>query len=133
MSIFKQNKRKMKSSRKMATAPVASAVSGSTLSTQPIQKVVSHNKAFPVQKVSRTQMVNVINNTKGRFFTATHIDTNGQPRTMNAIKSNRPATELGYITVWSVQDKGYRNINPQTLTDVSFGRVHYKANRKPRA
>lgn len=112
----------LKAQATIAPAPVAAP-----------RKAVSHNKAFPVQKVSRTAMVNVINNTKGRFFTATHIDQDGQPRTMNAIKSKSPATALGYITVYSLQDKGYRNINPQTLTDVSFGRVHYKANRKPAA
>lgn len=95
-------------------------------------KAVTHNKKFPIVKASRTEMVNVINSTKGRFFTTTHIDKDGQPRTMNAIKSNKPASELGYILVWSVQDKGYRNLNPQTLTDVSFKGTHYVAKSKPR-
>ena len=96
-------------------------------------KAVSHNRKFPVVKASRTEMVNVINSTKGRFFTTTHIDKDGQARTMNVIKSNRPATELGYILVYSLQDKGYRNLNPQTLTDVTFRGTHYTAKQKPRA
>lgn len=116
----------------MKTAVVSAPVVNAT-STVAQPKAIVHNKAFPVSKVSRTKMVQVINETKGRFFTVTHIDKDGQARTMNAIKKNTPATELGYITVYSVQDKGYRNINPQTLTDLSFGRVHYKANRKPQA
>jgi hypothetical protein len=106
--------------------------SSATTTTTTAPKAVSHNKKFPVVKASRTEMVNVINSTKGRFFTSTHIDKDGNSRTMNAIKSNKPATELGYITVWSVQDKGYRNLNPQTLTDVSFGGTHYVAKSKPR-
>jgi hypothetical protein len=95
-------------------------------------KVVCHNKKFPVVKASRTEMVNVINSTKGRFFTTTHIDKEGQARTMNVIKSNKPASELGYILVYSLQDKGYRNLNPQTLTDVTFRGTHYTAKQKPR-
>jgi len=95
-------------------------------------KAIVHNRKFPVVKASRTEMVNVINSTKGRFFTSTHIDKDGSPRTMNAIKSNKPASELGYILVYSLQDKGYRNLNPQTLTDVSFKGTHYTAKVKPR-
>lgn len=121
----------MRKQKSIQNVAIATNVVGSTTTTAP--KAIVHNKAFPVQKVSRTKMVQVINETKGRFFTVTHVDKDGNLRTMNAIKSNRPASELGYITVWSVQDKGYRNVNPQTLTDLSFGRVHYKANRKPQA
>lgn len=106
------------------------AVSNTAQSTT--NKKVVHNKKFPVVKATRTEMVNVINGTKGRFFTTTHIDKDGSPRTMNVIKSNKPASELGYILVYSLQDKGYRNLNPQTLTDVSFKQTHYTAKSKPR-
>ncbi len=90
---------------------------------------VSHNKKFPVVKTTRTKIVQILNETKGRFFTSTHIDKEGLPRTMNAIKSNKPASELGYILVYSMIDKGYRNINPQTITDLSFGGTHYQAKK----
>jgi hypothetical protein len=89
-------------------------------------KAITHNKWFPVVKVSRTKMVTILNSTKGRFFTTTHIDAKGKPRTMNAIKSNAPATPLGHLTVYSLQDRGYRTINPTTLTDLTFQNVHYK-------
>jgi hypothetical protein len=93
--------------------------------------VVTHNKNFPIVKSTRTEMTRVINGTKGRFFTSTHIDKDGNPRTMNAIKSNKPAGELGYLNVYSLVDKDYRMINPQTLTDLSFGGLHMVAS-KPR-
>lgn len=118
--VAKKTTKATSSSKKGTAAPKKTA------------KVISHNKKFPVQKASRTEMVNVVNSTKGRFFTCTHIDKDGSPRTMNAIKSNKPASELGYILVWSLQDKGYRNLNPQTLTDVSFKGTHYTAKTKPR-
>ena len=79
--------------------------------------------------ISRTKMVQLINDSKGRFFTATHIDKENNPRTMNCIKSNRQASELGYIMVYSVRDKGYRNINPQTLTDLTINGAYYKARK----
>lgn len=120
--------RTTKAARKM-TAKKTTATNNVAPSTP---KAITHNKKFPVVKASRTEMVNVINGTKGRFFTSTHIDKDGNARTMNAIKSNKPASELGYILVYSLQDKGYRNLNPQTLTDVSFKGTHYTAKQKPR-
>jgi hypothetical protein len=94
-----------------------------------VTKNAKHNKNLPVQKSSRAAMTKIIKESKGRFFTCTHVDKDGNPRTMNAIKRNieSPSTELGYITVYSMLDKGLRNINPQTITDLSFGGVHYKA------
>ena len=96
-------------------------------------KNAKHNKKFPLVKASRTEMVNMINASKGRFFTSTHIDANGNARTMNCIKSNKPASELGYISVYSVLDMGDRQINPQTITELSFGGVHYYSGKKPKA
>jgi hypothetical protein len=100
------------------------------LATAPVEfKNAKHNKSLPLQKASRSEMVRMINGSQGRFFTCTHIDKNGDSRTMNAIKSNRiqetPSSDLGYITVYSMLDKGYRNINPQTITDLSMSGVHY--------
>lgn len=96
-------------------------------------KNAKHNKKFPLVKASRTEMVNLINASKGRFFTSTHIDANGNARTMNCIKSNKPASELGYIPVYSMLDMGDRQINPQTITELSFAGVHYYSGKKPKA
>jgi len=96
-------------------------------------KNAKHNKKFPLKKASRTDMVNLINSSKGRFFTSTHVDANGNARTMNCIKSNKPASELGYIPVYSMLDMGDRQINPQTICELSFGGVHYYSGKKPKA
>jgi hypothetical protein len=109
----------------VSNAPIVTA----QVANQP--KPILHNKKFPVVRTSRTKMVQLINNSKGRFFTCSHVDKDGSLRTMNALKSNKSQqTELGYITVWSVRDKGYRNVNPQTLTDLSIGGLHHKATGK---
>lgn len=89
--------------------------------------VINHNKHFPIVNKSRTEITELLNSTNGKFFTSTHIDKQGNPRTMNAIKSSKSQpTALGYITVWSVRDKDYRTIDPRTITDLSFSGIHYQ-------
>jgi hypothetical protein len=114
---------------------VSKITTATVLATAPVEfKNAQHNKSFPLQKASRSEMVRLINGSQGRFFTCTHIDKDGNARTMNAIKSNRvqetASSDLGYITVYSMLDKGYRNINPQTITDLSMNRTHYSTKAK---
>lgn len=67
------------------------------------------------KSISRTKAVEMINATKGRFFTVTFMKKNGTPRTMNG---NRKAiTKLGYITM-NVPKVGTRNVDPRTLTAI---------------
>lgn len=108
--------------------PKASTKTAKKLVATVATKAVSHNKKFPVKRVSRTKMVQMINTSGGRFFTSTHVDKDGHARTMNAVKPKGQPGELGYILVRSIKE-GFRNINPQTLTDLSFGGVHYKASK----
>lgn len=88
-----------------------------------------HNKNFPVQKVSKTKMLEVIANTKGRFFSSTHTGKDGNPHTINGIRYKKQDNEFGYIKVYCAAVKEMRLINPQTLTDVSFGGIHYQAKK----
>lgn len=86
-----------------------------------------HNKHFPTQKMSRTNMMKLIMESNGRFITTTHVDANGDLRTMNiTVKKGSELGPLGLLTVYSVRDGEYRNLNPQTLTELSINRIHYK-------
>lgn len=87
---------------------------------------MSHNKNFPVKKVSRTAMVELINGTKGKFFTSTHIGKDNEAHTINGIRFKEQNNTLGYIQVHSLKNKEMRLVNPQTVTDLSFCGVHYK-------
>lgn len=78
--------------------------------------------------VSRTTLSKMITSTKGKFFSTTHVDKHNKPRTMNLMGA-KPSNELGYITAWSIKDKGWRNVNTQTVTDFKFQGVHYKARK----
>lgn len=87
---------------------------------------MSHNKNFPVRKISRTQMVELMNSIKGKFFTSTHIGKDDKPHMINGIRFKEQNNPLGYVKVHSLKNKEIRLVNPQTITDLSFGGVHYK-------
>jgi len=87
---------------------------------------MSHNKNFTVKRVSRTEIVKLINDTKGRFFTSTHVGKDAKPHTINGMRFKIQDNPLGYIKVHSLKNKGIRLVNPQTITNLSFGGVHYK-------
>ena len=115
------------------TAKIEVAPASTIISNPNDWKNAKHNKKFPLKKASRTEMVDLINTSKGRFFTSTHVDANGNARTMNCIKTNKEASALGYIPVYSMLDAGERQINPQTICELSFGGVHYYSGKKPKA
>lgn len=77
------------------------------------------------KKVNKTQAVELIKSTKGRFFTVTFVKKNGEQRTINGNVKANAANTLGYINVYSPSIKGYRNINTQTIKAVSFNKVNY--------
>ena len=113
--------------KKSTTVPVQAVVVAPK--TTPTTNVVVAPAKTTKKSVSRTTMVKLINETKGRFFTVTFTDKDGQPRTLNCNKKKNSTTDLGYITVWSPKDKGYRNVNPQTLSEFKFDGVTYKAKK----
>lgn len=80
-----------------------------------------------VRKVSRTEAVNMITATKGRFFTVTFKKANGTIRTINGnYKTPRRPNALGYLNIYSAKDNGYRNVNPQTIMEVKVNNNIYK-------
>lgn len=69
--------------------------------------------------ISKTRAVELINTSKGKFFTVTFIKAGGTTRTINGNTKGK-MTNLGYLNVYSMKDKGYRNINPKTITALSL-------------
>lgn len=76
--------------------------------------------------ISRTKAVEIINSTKGKFFTVTFMTKGNKMRTINCNKKTNSTTPLGYIQVWSTKDKGYRTVNPNTLTELKYNNIIYK-------
>lgn len=77
-------------------------------------------------KISRTKAVKLINNTKGKFFTVTYRKNNGDLRMINGNFKKDNFTPLGYMAIWSAKDKGYRKVNPKTITQLSINNLIYK-------
>jgi hypothetical protein len=75
--------------------------------------------------ISRTKATELINGTKGKFFTVTFTKANGQMRSINGNTKGK-TTNLGYLNIYSLKDKGYRNVNPRTITSVSLSGIIYK-------
>ena len=80
-----------------------------------------------VKKVSRTEAVNMITATKGRFFTVTFTKANGNVRTINGnYKKPTRNSALGYLNIYSAKDRGYRNVDPRTIKEVSINNTRYQ-------
>jgi len=74
--------------------------------------------------ISRTKAVGLINTSKGRFMTVTFTKEDGTSRTINGIRKNQ--TPLGDITIYSMQDKGYRSFKPSNITALKLNSQQYK-------
>lgn len=70
--------------------------------------------------INKTKAVELIENSKGKFFTVTFLKKDSTERTINANYKTGRKSPLGYINVYSMKDKGYRNINAQTIRSVSI-------------
>ena len=116
-----------KTSKQSLNEETTTSVSVAKPTPSPKATNCKHNKHFPLQKMSRTNMMKLIMESNGRFITTTHVDANGDLRTMNiTVKKGSELGPLGLLTVYSVRDGEYRNLNPQTLTELSINRIHYK-------
>lgn len=82
-------------------------------------------------KISRTKAIDLIENSKGHFFTVTFTKKDNTERTMNAQYSKKQAqnqSKLGYITLKDMTKKSPRNVNTQTLKALSIGGKNYIIN-----
>lgn len=79
-----------------------------------------------MKAISRQKAVETIENNKGKFFTATFKKKDGSVRTINCVRKNKATTKLGYLNVYSIQDKDYRNIDPRSLLNLNIENKKFK-------
>lgn len=92
------------------------------------------NKQMKQTTITKSRAVELIKNSQGKFFTVSFMKKDNTERTINGrIKVTKnskggknPATELGYISMYSNKDDGYRNVNSQTLTSLKINGNIYK-------
>ena len=111
---------------KVATKAKAKVKSVKVTST--LTKRTSPTRTTPLTKVAkttRTKVVAMITNSKGKFFTVTFTKKDNTRRTINANYKTGNTDTLGYLNVWSTKDKEYRKINPQTLISLTIDGTTY--------
>jgi C-terminal processing protease CtpA/Prc len=82
------------------------------------------------KRINKSRAVELITNSKGKFFTVTYVTKSNETRTINCntkISRTNP-TSLGYITVYSFKDKGYRSVNTQTIKSLNMNGYTYRIN-----
>jgi hypothetical protein len=79
-----------------------------------------------INKISKSKAVELIEANKGKFFTVTFTKKDNTLRTINCTRKVGATTNLGYLSVWSVQDKGLRSIDPRTITGLKLDNNEYK-------
>jgi len=85
--------------------------------------------------VNKDQAKNLINSSKGKFFTVEFVKKNGDTRVMNCrkgVKKHLKGGELafdpnskGLVVVFDAQKKAYRMININTLQSVTIDKATY--------
>jgi len=85
--------------------------------------------------VNKEQAKNLINSSKGKFFTVEFVKKNGDTRVMNCrkgVKKHLKGGELafdpnskGLVVVFDAQKKAYRMININTLQSVTIDKATY--------
>tara|TARA_R110000772_G_scaffold54130_1_gene123512 strand:- start:37853 stop:38101 length:249 start_codon:yes stop_codon:yes gene_type:complete len=73
--------------------------------------------------ITRTDAVDKMKNSKGRFFTVSWIANDEQPRTYNGNCGKECETALGYININT--KGGIKNVNPKTITGIQIGGTKY--------
>lgn len=77
-------------------------------------------------KISRKKAVILIEENKGKFFTVTFTKKDNTLRTINAVKKVGAISPAGYLNVYSIKDKGYRNVDVRTISSLKLNNSIYK-------
>lgn len=77
---------------------------------------MSTSKTKKPKTVSRTKIVEMVEQSKGRFFSLDYVNSKGEERTV-ACKSYAGTTKLGYILVVPVNKKDgkFKTIDPKNI------------------
>jgi hypothetical protein len=76
-------------------------------------------------KISRTNAVKLLKESKGRIFTIEFDKKNSTHRQITGNACKNFETELGYLRVNDYGSKGIRNIDPRTMKAVRMNRQKY--------
>jgi hypothetical protein len=101
-----------------------------------ISKSKSKSKSIPIpavpnkrQRISKTKAIELLNNTKGRFFGVTFTKKDGTERSMRCrVEGNLKISPLGYATLKDVSEDKPKSVNLQTLSEIRLNKITYLVN-----
>lgn len=76
-------------------------------------------------KVSRTEMMKMIDNTNGQFFAVTFKKNDGTIRKVNGNKKKNSTTKLGYVMINDLAKKEVVSFDPKNLISFTFKNINY--------
>jgi hypothetical protein len=84
-------------------------------------------KKSRVRSIGKEKAFQLINNSKGRVFTVSFLKNNGQPRTINGVRAAiQLHNNLGYITVYDMKEKGFKQVAASRITGLKTNHISYK-------
>lgn len=111
----------------MATKLKASKKSTSSKEVKKVRVVKLQTKFLPgkIIPATRTEMVEMVNKSKGKPFRAVVIGKDNKEHTVSGMRRKEQNNPLGYIKVWSTSTREDRLLNPQTLMALRFAKKNY--------
>lgn len=117
----------------LKTAPKKTSVPKAAIKKAVKQAFAPTVVATPVKTISKTKALELMENNKGHFFTATFIDKKNEERTMNCqYLKDQTYSKLGYVKVKEAikakmtANDAIRQINLQTLKSLKIAGNSYK-------
>lgn len=84
------------------------------------------SKAVKKTRIGRTKAVELIKNSKGRFFSITFVkNEDGSDRTINGVFSSKnTSSDLGYLLICE-RGNGLRNVDTRTIKSLTISGKEY--------
>lgn len=84
-------------------------------------------KIVKIKSISKNTAVELVHGSKGRIMTISYTKNNGQPRTQNCVRAAQQLqANLGYITVYDMKEKEFKNIAAARISKLTTNGVTYK-------
>ncbi len=79
-----------------------------------------------MNKINKTEAVKLIKESKGLPFKVTFIKKDNTERTIVGTFNKITESRLGYLNVYDLNKEEFRNVNSQTIKNLSFNGNKYK-------
>jgi len=79
-----------------------------------------------MEQIGKKKALELIKGSKGRFFSVTFKNKEGEVRTLNVRYLKQQPNELGYVLLLDMKEKTPKNVNMQTLSQLKINNSTFK-------